>query len=244
MPLNALYSSCNTASPEAWGNAPMACRPPVDRSLRIILADDHPVVLMGMEMALSNPAFSVVARAHNANELIEHLKSTPCDIVISDYSMPDCQFPDGLTLMGYLKRHYPNCPLMVITMLRNPSVLRALLDAGVDGLFDKRSSLGNLKQAVLNIIRGHRHACPAFKAILEAQPSPVAVSKGPSTKLSNRELEVVRLFVRGLSGRTIAAQLNRSEKTISRQKRTAMDKLGLEHDGGLMEFARACGLGN
>jgi two-component system capsular synthesis response regulator RcsB len=244
MPLNALYSSCNTASPDAWGNAPVAYRPPVDQSLRIILADDHPVVLMGMEMALSNRAFSVVARAHNADELIEHLKRTPCDLVITDYSMPDCRFPDGLTLMGYLKRHYRHCPLMVITMLRNPSVLKALLNVGVDGLFDKRSPLGNLKQAVLTITRGHRHICPAFKGMLEAQPSPDTASAGASAKLSNRELEVVRLFVRGLSGRTIAAQLNRSEKTISRQKRTAMDKLGLEHDGGLVEFARACGLGN
>ncbi|MNF06731.1 Transcriptional regulatory protein RcsB [compost metagenome] len=56
-------------------------------------------------------------------------------------------------------------------------------------------------------------------------------------------MEVVRLFVQGLSGRQIAAQLNRSEKTISRQKRTAMDKLGLGHDGGLVEFARVSGLG-
>ncbi|MNY46619.1 Transcriptional regulatory protein RcsB [compost metagenome] len=64
----------------------------------------------------------------------------------------------------------------------------------------------------------------------------------PLVSLSQRELEVVRLFVQGLSGRQIAAQLNRSEKTISRQKRTAMDKLGLGHDGGLVEFARVSGL--
>jgi len=60
--------------------------------------------------------------------------------------------------------------------------------------------------------------------------------------LSEREMEVVRLFVQGLSGRQIAAQLNRSEKTISRQKRTAMDKLGLVHDSALVEFARLSGL--
>ncbi|MNE91604.1 Transcriptional regulatory protein RcsB [compost metagenome] len=71
---------------------------------------------------------------------------------------------------------------------------------------------------------------------------PASTTDAPLVSLSERELEVVRLFVQGLSGRQIAAQLNRSEKTISRQKRTAMDKLGLEHDGGLMEFARVSGL--
>lgn len=238
MPLDAPYPRCHIRDPDACGNPPIAPRHPADRSLRIILADDHPVVLMGMEMVLSGPVFSVVAKAQNTDELIELLKREPCDLVISDYSMPDCRFPDGLTLMSYLKRHHRSCSLMVITMLRNASVLQAMLNAGVDGLFDKCSPLGNLPRAAMQVIRGHQHVCPAFRTILETQTD----AAGASASLSARELEVVRLFVRGLSGRQIAAQLNRSEKTISRQKRTAMDKLGLEHDSGLPEFARLNGL--
>lgn len=214
--------------------------------LRIILADDHPVVLMGAETALrasGESAFSIVALAANADELIGHLECTPCDLVISDYSMPYGRFPDGLVLMGYLQRHFSHIPLIVMTMLRNPSLLQALLNTGVSGLFDKRSPMGELKQAVQTVIKGRRHLCPAFAGILEARNLPAKDTDAPSVSLSERELEVVRLFVQGLSGRQIAAQLNRSEKTISRQKRTAMDKLGLGHDGGLVEFARVSGLG-
>jgi two-component system capsular synthesis response regulator RcsB len=191
----------------------------------------------------SGSAFSIVAQAHNADELISHLQRTPCDLLITDYSMPYGRFPDGLALMGYLKRHFAHLPLIVMTMLRNPSLLQALLNSGVSGLFDKRSPMGELKRAVQTVIKGRRYLCPAFAKILETQSLPGSDMEVPSVSLSERELEVVRLFVLGLSGRQIAAQLNKSEKTISRQKRTAMDKLGLGHDGGLVEFARVSGLG-
>jgi two-component system capsular synthesis response regulator RcsB len=213
--------------------------------LRIILADDHPVVLTGVEMTLCQPpdsAFLIVAQAQNADELIAHLEQTPCHLLISDYSMPYGRFPDGLALMGYIKRHYGHIPLIVMTMLRNPSLLQALLNTGVNGLFDKRSPMGELKRAVNTVIRGRRHLCPSFAGIIKAQNLPSTGTDAPSVSLSERELEVVRLFVQGLSGRQIAAQLNRSEKTISRQKRTAMVKLGLGHDGGLVEFARLSGM--
>jgi two-component system capsular synthesis response regulator RcsB len=230
-------SACDD-TPVSYGHRP-------NNVLRIILADDHPVVLTGVEMALSPPhapAFSIVAKAQNAEELIRYLERTPCDLLISDYSMPYGDFPDGLALMGYLKRHFSHLPLIVMTMLRNPSLLQALLNTGVRGLFDKRSALSELKRAVHSVAKGRQYLCPTFAAILRTQTLPACGTDIPLVSLSERELEVVRLFVQGLSGRQIAAQLNRSEKTISRQKRTAMDKLGLGHDGGLVEFARVSGL--
>jgi two-component system capsular synthesis response regulator RcsB len=229
---------------DACDDTPVSHRYRPGQTLRIMLADDHPVVLKGVEMALRacGPAFSVVALATNADELMRHLVRTPCDLLISDYSMPCGKFPDGLALMGYLKRHFTHIPLIVMTMLRNPSMLQALLNKGVSGLFDKRSPLSELLRAVNRVANGQQHLCPSFAGIIEAQSLPYSRYEAPAVNLSERELEVVRLFVQGLSGRQIAAQLNRSEKTISRQKRTAMDKLGLVHDGGLMEFARVSGL--
>ncbi|MBZ9783825.1 response regulator transcription factor [Pseudomonas sp. REP124] len=213
--------------------------------LRIILADDHPVVLKGVEMLLRDTAAncSIVALASDADELIDHMTRTPCDLVVSDYSMPYGHFPDGLALMGYVRRHFAHVPLIVMTMLRNPSLLRALLNKGVGGLFDKRSPLNDLKRAVNRVAKGQPYLCPGFARMLNNHGLSSAVHEAALVSLSERELEVVRLFVQGMSGRQIAAQLNRSEKTISRQKRTAMDKLGLGHDGGLVEFARVSGLG-
>lgn len=236
---SARASACDD-TPVSYGHRP-------NTTLRIILADDHPVVLTGAEIALSPPhapAFSIVGKAQNADELIALLQRTPCDLLVSDYSMPYGNFPDGLALMGYLKRHFGHIPLIVMTMLRNPSLLKALLNTGVRGLFDKRSPLSELKRAVQTVAKGRSYLCPTFSVILQTQSLPASGTGVPLVSLSERELEVVRLFVQGLSGRQIAAQLNRSEKTISRQKRTAMDKLGLGHDGGLVEFARMSGLKN
>jgi two-component system capsular synthesis response regulator RcsB len=216
-----------------------------NKALRIIIADDHPVVLTGIEMILcsfADPTCSVVAKAANADELIHHLQRTPCDLVISDYAMPYGRLPDGLALMSYIKRHFAPLPLITVTMLRNPSLLQALLNIGVNGLFDKHSALSELKRAVITVAKGRRYLCPTFAGILNTQSLPACGSDASLVSLSNREIEVVRLFAQGLSGRQIAAQLSRSEKTISRQKRTAMEKLGLGHDGGLVEFARAGGL--
>ncbi|WP_160106988.1 response regulator transcription factor [Pseudomonas izuensis] len=232
-----------TSFDDACDDAPASLRHRPNERLRIILADDHPVVLRGVEVALRD-TFSVVAQASDAAQLINCLQRTPCDLLICDYSMPYGDFPDGLALMGYLKRHFGHIPLIVMTMLRNPSLLQALLNNGVRGLFDKRSALSELKRAILTVTRGRRYLCPTFTHILQAQALPASDTDTTSVNLSERELEVVRLFVQGLSGRQIAAQLNRSEKTISRQKRTAMEKLGLGHDGGLVDFARVSGLQN
>ncbi|VVP83636.1 Transcriptional regulatory protein RcsB [Pseudomonas fluorescens] len=241
MEQRSLSTPFNYSCDDACDDAPVSLRHRPNQMLRIILADDHPVVLLGAEMALGR-TYSVVAQANAPDELIYHMKHTPCDLLISDYSMPYGSFPDGLALIGYLQRHFGHIPLIVMTMMRNPSLLQALLNTGVRGLFDKRSPMSELKRAVQTVAKQRQYLCPAFSSILRTQAlSPRGVDT-PPVNLSERELEVVRLFVQGLSGREIAAQLNRSEKTISRQKRTAMDKLGLGHDGGLVEFARVNGL--
>lgn len=217
----------------------------VATTYRIILADDHPVVLMGVKMALTlsvGSPFSVVAEARNADELLQHLQHHPCEILLCDYSMPESRSPDGLKLMSYVKRHFSHVKLIVMTMLCNPCLLQALLNTGVDGLFDKHSDLNELKQAVHTVAKGRRYLSPTFAQMLDAQTLPRQPDEAPKVVLSERELEVVRLFVQGMSGRQIAAQLNRSEKTISRQKRTAMDKLGVGHGGALVEFAKVSGL--
>jgi two-component system capsular synthesis response regulator RcsB len=187
-----LYPPCESACIDA----PVSYRHRPDNTLRIILADDHPVVLMGAEMTLSlpsRPTNTIVATAQNADELIRYMECTPCDLLISDYSMPYGRFPDGLALMGYLKRHFAHIPLIVMTMLRNPSLLQALLNTGVRGLFDKRSPMSELKRAVQIVSNGRLYLCPTFAGILNAQALPSNSAAAPLVSLSERELEVVRL---------------------------------------------------
>jgi len=207
----------------------------------ILLADDHPVVLQGARMAITFADRDADLRLHEArttDALLEHLQQQPCDLLLTDFSMPNGRFPDGITLIRYIRRHFPRLKVLVMTMLNSPALLRAVLDQGVIGLFDKHRPLHELRTAVERVSANREYLSPSFALLLKTHGTSALLD----SPLSQRELEVLRLFGQACSGREIAERLNRSEKTISRQKRTAMEKLGLRHNGELVEYVRRVGL--
>src|SRR4051812_32205384 len=93
--------------------------------LRTIIADDHPVVLMGTRAALeASGDIEVVAEAASGDELLELVATHPCDVVVTDFSMPGGRHGDGLCLLDLLQRRYPRLPIVVLTMLSNLAVLQ------------------------------------------------------------------------------------------------------------------------
>ena len=206
----------------------------------ILVADDHPVVVMGIRMALSNSRYaaSITAEAVSTDELIQRLKQQHCDILITDFSMPNGHFPDGMVLIKHIRRHYTTLKVIVMTMLSNPLILNEILKTGVHGLFDKHQPLEGLINAITRVGKGNTYISDTFSSALT---SPL---RGDTRHkpLTGREVEVLRLFGQNQSGREIAEHLNRSEKTISRQKRMAMQKLGIQCNSDLTEFIRKNGM--
>ena len=91
--------------------------------VRVVVADDHPVILFGAEHALLKfPGIQVVARARQSTELIKVLQTVPCDVLVTDLAMPGGQYGDGLPLIGYLRRNFPTLPIVVLTMLENAAL--------------------------------------------------------------------------------------------------------------------------
>lgn len=211
-------------------------------TIRTIVADDHPAVRLGVRAALERTPrarFSVSAEADTATALLNLLKLAPCDFLVTDFRMPEPNQPDGLWLLRQLRACYPRLPILVLTMVDNPMVLRGLSNIGIRGLYDKQDCLSGLGQASYNLLRGATYMSPRFVTRLQEYE---ADHWGGNEALSTRELAVLKLLVSGMSGRDVATQLNRSEKTISRQKRCAMEKLGISHDTALMEYAAVIGL--
>lgn len=214
----------------------------MDRAVRVCLADDHPVVLAGVRALLdrTDTQMEVVAEASDGRALLESLALIPdCDVVVTDFSMPagDKRNCDGIPLLQALQREHPSLRIVVLTMIENPALLRAMLDAGIHGLVDKMSSTGELLQAVRSVVNGRRYVSHELRERLHAD----AQARGQA-KLSSHEVEVVRLFVHGLSVTEIAERLSRSVKTISRQKSDAMRKLGVGNHSQLYAYARDNGL--
>lgn len=211
-------------------------------TIKTIVADDHSAVRLGLRIALERAPrsrFSVVGEADNATQLLESLQQLPCDLLITDYRMPQHQGGDGLALLRQIRSRYPRLPVMVLTPLDNPMVLRAILDSGARGLYDKQECLSHLSAAAYSLMRGNHYLSARFAQRL-AQCD--VEHKSTQERLSTRELEVLKMLVGGMSGRDVAALLERSEKTISRQKRCAMEKLGISHDAALQEYAAVVGL--
>ncbi|MBW8808381.1 MAG: response regulator [Lysobacter sp.] len=211
-------------------------------SLRIALSDDHPVVRAGVRALLEtasglNEDWKVVAEAANADELLNLLAETPLNLLITDFSMPGSRAGDGLTLIGMIRRRYPNLPVIVLTMISNVPVLRAIADAGVRGLLDKAAAATELPNVVRSVMQGREYYGEALRGALESNGE-----REEHLALSPRETEVLRLFVAGNSVSEIAAKLHRSKQTISRQKTDAMNKLGLKNDLEIYDYARSMGL--
>jgi two-component system capsular synthesis response regulator RcsB len=212
--------------------------------LRIVLADDHPFVLLGIRATFSTDEnLEVVGEAASAAALLRLLSTTPCDVLVTDFAMPELgmQAEDGLRLIKRVRRDWPEIRIVVLTSMSNIAILRSILSAGAMGLLNKIESMDQLAAAVKFAGVGRRYlSSSVVDALAVAGAENDLLGEGP--RLSPREIEVVRMFASGHSITEIAQFMKRDVRTISRQKRDAMSKLGVQNDPGLFAFARAYGL--
>jgi two-component system, NarL family, captular synthesis response regulator RcsB len=213
-------------------------------NLRVILADDHPFVLLGIQATLAlQCGFTVVGEAASPSSLLDVLARTACDVLITDLAMPDGSgdAEDGLRLIRRVRLSWPQVRIVVLTSLTNAAILRSIIADGVLGVLNKIESMDELATAIRAAGAGRPYVS---RSVLDALAAASGDSAGmvPMRHLSPRQSEVIRMFVRGQSISEIALHLGRDVRTVSRQKRDAMAKLGVSNDPGLFAFVRAHGL--
>jgi two-component system capsular synthesis response regulator RcsB len=205
---------------------------------RIIIADDHPVVLIGTKAVIENSGVGeVVAQASSADELFKALAAHECDVLVTDYSMPGSQQADGFAMVGMIRRHFPDLPVVMLSVSNNLAILRMVVSTGVLGLVDKASSMDELPHAIKSVLRGQPYVSLTLKDRIDAIGTQ-SVDDDRSRQLSPKEVEVLRLLGEGMTVKKIAQQLHKSVSTISRQKGDAMLKLGLKGDAELFDYLR------
>ncbi|WP_421238206.1 response regulator [Aeromonas jandaei] len=210
-------------------------------SFKIILADDHPLILTGIRSLIDQitPHCEVIAEAYQVSDLLNLLQQHHCDLLITDFSMPGDTRSDGLVMIQQLRRDYPNLPIIVLTQIQNSAILQSLIQAGVKGLILKKSVINELADAIRQILLGHRYIGPTVQMLLASAGISGQSNNNP---LTPKESEVVRLLASGMSVTQVADYLHRSVKTISTQKKSAMVRLGLQSDSALFLYARENGL--
>lgn len=202
--------------------------------LRLVVADDHPLVLAGLrDFLLGDISVDVLAMASSSTELVDAIVAHQPDVAITDFSMPDDPtYGDGLNFISYLLRRFPDVKILVVTMLSNPVVLQSLYKAGVSGVVLKSEDMSKLGLALSTVRTGR-----VYKGDLPTVPNvSESLEDDLLQQLSPRELEVVRHFIEGKSLKSVSEALNRSIKTVSNQKRSAMRKLNAKNDQDLISY--------
>ncbi|CAJ0800132.1 Transcriptional regulatory protein RcsB [Ralstonia condita] len=212
--------------------------------VQLVIADDHPGVVAAVRHIVSAlDGFEVVGEAGNADDLLALLGRVRCDIAITDYSMPGSRYGDGIAMLEFLLRRHPDLRVMVLTMLETRALMSNILRAGVKVIVSKSDAAEHIVEGVQAVVNDRIYLSPQLDAKLLCRTEAAAPPPDdPVRVLGKRELEVLRMYVTGKTVSEIAAQLNRSVKTISAQKQTAMRKLGLQTDAALFDFAVRHGL--
>lgn len=134
---------------------------------RVIIADDHPITRLGMRVILAGSGgIEVVAEAASATELFDLLEELSCDVVVSDYVMPEPSSAgraNGLAMIRCFTRLYPCIPLVVVTALHSPELLESALRAGASGWVEKGDDPSSMVEAVHQVFAGHIYISPSIR---------------------------------------------------------------------------------
>jgi len=216
----------------------------VARPLRIVVADDHPAVCLGVASLLSSAeGFLVVGRASDAQSLAECLDACPCDVVVTDIGMPGLSGEsNAISLLRRIRRSGARPYIVILTMIDHPKMLAGLVQMGVSAIIDKRDAACSLIEAIESIESAGSARPYLSDCVVESLRTADGFPTSRAGALSRREWAVFQLYARGMAIAEIARRLGRSYKTISTQKRSTMRKLGLETDAQLIEYARRTGL--
>ncbi|WP_370263077.1 response regulator [Limnobacter sp.] len=220
----------------------------------IVLIDDHAAVRSGYRRFIdSEHDLKVVGEGGNADEAFALLKSTPCDALVLDISMPG---QSGLELIRRVKIHWPKLPIVVLSMHDSPVIASKAFEQGANGYVTKSSDPEELVLGLRKVLSGQKHVSKDIVAqgldstlLVEANSGLPGQVNGPAmgpqlpSALTPREVEVVRLLAEGNTIEQAAAGLGISTKTVSNNLSQIRQKLGVNTDFELAFWAWSHGLG-
>jgi len=210
--------------------------------IRIVVADDHPVVRFGVRnMLTSEPGFEVVGEAEDGDDAITQTLELEPDILLLDLLMP--RLP-GLEAMRAIMTKSPRVKIVLLTSTISTQQVIEALQIGARGILLKEAVAGDLSHALRAVLGGDywiggERVANLLKALQELQAKAAAVPERKTYGLTPRELEVVTCIVEGCSNRDIAKQFTISEETVKRHLSNVFDKTGVSTRLELALFAIA-----
>ncbi|MBI1191561.1 MAG: response regulator [Bacteroidetes bacterium] len=207
---------------------------------RIVLADDHLLVLDGLRLILAgDPRWEVIGQVQDGKALLALLAGQPCDLVITDLNMPGMR---GIALIQALKAHFPHLPVLVLTMHDEPEIVQEILLAEAEGYLLKNSGRAEVCAAVTQLLEGKTHYSPAVLEHVLREYRQAKKKEEAPRPLSARETEILHWIVAELNSREIAEKLFISKQTVDTHRAHIMEKTGARTLVGLIKFALRAGI--
>lgn len=212
-------------------------------TLRVVLADDHPVVRDGLAALLGSVGgIEVVGQAANGREAIRAAVTLHPDVLVLDIQMPDL---DGVSAAREIARVAPGVGVLMLTMFDDDENVRFALDAGASGYVVKGAGQDQIVRAIHAVAAGDTIlAGPVARRVIDAATGRKPTAPGPLADLSAREREVLDLLAAGLPTAAIAARLGLAAKTVNNHLSSVFSKLGVSGRTEAALLARRCGLGD
>jgi DNA-binding NarL/FixJ family response regulator len=214
----------------------------VSSKVRVVLADDHPIVLEGLRnLVASDGRFELVGEATNGRAALRMVHGTEPDVAVLDISMPEI---NGIILTRRLAEECPKVRVLLLTLYEDRAYVHQALKAGARGYALKRTAAAHLLDAIRAVHVGGLYLDPAIAHLVDPtrarRPSGgVRVSEGP--ELATREIEVLKLTALGFTNKEIARRLDVGVKSIETYKARATEKLGLSSRAEIVRFAAGQG---
>jgi two-component system invasion response regulator UvrY len=201
--------------------------------IRILIADDHPVVRLGLKLILEKePDISVNKQARTAREALDMVDGTEIDVVLLDISLPD---RNGLDVLHQLRIEHPDIKVLVISMHCEDLYAMRVLKEGAFGYLTKDSAPEELVKAVRKVVSGGKYVSSSLGEKL-AYGLTSEIENTPDHSLSNREFQVMCMIASGKTIKEISKVLYLSGKTVSTYRSRVLKKMNLKNNAELISY--------
>lgn len=203
------------------------------RSISLYLADDHRLILEGIQSILSRqPDMKVLGTFGDGASLLEALRMEQVDVLLIDLNMPN---KNGVDVTKYVKKHFPQIKIIILSMISDTQVIHRMIKHGADGYLLKNDIQDELVDAIHQIVLDKSYFNKDIKRLLFQFPDKKrSIAKGRMQTLTPRELEVGQLIVNEHSTPEIAALLHLSPETIISHRKKLLQKLEVKNTAGIV----------
>jgi two-component system response regulator NreC len=212
-------------------------------SIRIIIADDHTIFRSGLNMLLnSEPDIDVVGEAEDGHAAVAAAVDLHPDVVLMDIGMPNL---NGIEATKKIKEQAPDIHILVLTMHRSDEYFFKMLEAGASGYILKGAETSELISAVRAVANGDVFLYPSMAGRLVKEfLQRSAKLSDPSTRLTEREMEILQMIAKGFTNKEIASRSVLSPSTVHSHRANLLQKLQLNSRRELVQYAIEHGLLN